>query len=88
MAAKHSTARRGEVVTTHTRRPVTDRRPCQKPRKDRSMVALGMICFAVSGPVMYAGAVAALELGALMGAAGFGLSVGLWICGLACLEES
>lgn len=51
------------------------------------MVVLGMICFVASGPVLYAGAVAALELGVLMGAAGFGLSVILWICGLLCIGE-
>lgn len=65
----------------------TDRRPCRKPRKDRGMVALGMICFAVSGPVMYAGAVAALELGAPMGAFGFGLAGVLFVAGLVCIGE-
>lgn len=76
-------------MSVHTRRSfaVTDRRPCQKPRKDWSMFALGMICFAVSGPVLYAGAVAALELGLLIGSAGFGLSAALWILGMACLAE-
>lgn len=63
------------------------RRPCQKPRKDWGMFALGLTCFVVSGPVMYAGAVAALELGWAMGAAGFLLAAGLWILGLACIEE-
>lgn len=73
------------------RRHVTDRRQlrCRKPRRsqDWGMVALGMICFVASGPVMYAGAVAALELGLLMGAFGFGLAASLWICGLACVGE-
>lgn len=76
-----------EVVTTHTRRPVTDRRPCQKPRKDWSMVALGIACFVASGPVIYAGAVAALELGALMGAFGFGLAGAFFVAGLVCIGE-
>ncbi len=82
-------------MSAHTRRPrrgvpVTDRRSCRKPgrSRDRGMVALGVACFAASGPVLYGGAVAALELGPLMGAAGFLLAVGLWIFGLACLEES
>ncbi len=74
-------------MSIHTRRPVVDRRPCQKPRRDRGMFALGMICFIVSGPVFWAGAVAALELGLLMGLAGFLLAVGLWLLGLACVGE-
>lgn len=76
-------------MSVHTRRPVTDRRPCrEKPRKDRGMAALGVVCFVASGPVMYAGAVAALELGALMGAAGFGLAGALFVAGLACIGEA
>ncbi len=75
-------------MSVHTRRPVVDRRPCQKPRKDRGMFALGMICFVMSGPVFWAGAVAALELGLLMGAAGFLLAGAMWVLGMACLEES
>lgn len=51
------------------------------------MFALGLICFAVSGPVIYAGAVAALELGPLIGSAGFLLAAGLWILGVACIGE-
>lgn len=74
-------------MSIHTRRPVTDRRPCQKPRGNWGMVALGLVCFVVSGPVLYAGAVAALELGLFMGAFGFGLAAGLWILGLACIGE-
>lgn len=75
-------------MSVHTRRPVVDQRPCrEKPRKDWGMFALGIACFVVSGPVIYAGAVAALELGLLMGAAGFLLAVGLWLLGLACMEE-
>lgn len=74
-------------MTTRTRRHVTDCRPCRKPRRDRGMFALGMICFVASGPVIYAGAVAALELGLFMGAAGFLLAVGLWILGVACVGE-
>lgn len=74
-------------MSIHTRRPVPDCRPCQKPRRDWSMVALGLICFFMSGPVLYAGAVAALELGWVMGTAGFLLAVGMWILGLACIEE-
>lgn len=69
---------------------VTDRRPCRKPRRsqDRGMVALGVACLVVSAPVFWAGAVAALELGWAMGAAGFLLAAGLWILGVACLEKS
>lgn len=76
-------------MSIHTRRHVIDRRPCQKPgrSRDRGMFALGMICFVASGPVMYAGAVAALELGALMGAFGFGLAAILWVFGLLCIGE-
>ncbi len=51
------------------------------------MVALGLVCFVVSGPALYGGAVAALELGALMGAAGFLLAGVLFVLGLACLGE-
>ncbi len=51
------------------------------------MVALGVACFVVSGPALYGGAVAALELGALMGAAGFLLAGVLFVLGLACLGE-
>ncbi len=51
------------------------------------MFALGLTCFILSGPVLYAGAVTALELGWAMGAAGFGLSAGMWILGVACIGE-
>ncbi len=74
-------------MSVHTRRPVIDRRPCRKPRKDWGMVALGLVCLVVSGPALYGGAVAALELGALMGAFGFGLAASLWVFGLACVGE-
>lgn len=76
-------------MSIHTRRQLQRSFRRQKPRRsqDRGMVALGLACFAASGPVIYAGAVAALELGALMGAAGLGLAGVLFVAGLACVGE-